>query len=127
MNKSIDQDVEKYLEECIESTLNQTYSDIEIIAVNDGSTDKSLQILEKFSNKIKIISQGVIDNLSLINKNKAKKELNISGNVYLIIGNLISDSGADLILRQADKIGKTIIFATNPKGANTRNRKKTKK
>jgi len=49
--------VEKYLEECIESTLNQTYQDIEIIAVNDGSTDNSLQILEKFSNKIKIISK----------------------------------------------------------------------
>jgi len=76
-------------------------------------------------NKIKIVPQGVIDNLSLTNKNKAKKELNISGNVYLIIGNLISDSGADLILRHADKIGRTIIFATNPKGANTRNRKKT--
>lgn len=49
--------VEKYLEECIKSALNQTYSDIEIIAVNDGSTDKSLQILEKFSDKIKIISK----------------------------------------------------------------------
>jgi len=50
--------VEKYLEECIESAINQTYPHIEIIAVNDGSTDKSLQILEKFSNKIKIISKN---------------------------------------------------------------------
>ena len=47
---------EKYLEETIKSALNQTYPDIEVIAVNDGSTDKSLQILEKFTNKIKIIS-----------------------------------------------------------------------
>jgi len=46
---------EKYLEECIESALNQTYPDIEIIAVDDGSTDNSLKILEKYSNKIKII------------------------------------------------------------------------
>jgi len=50
--------VEKYIEECIESVLNQTYPDIEIIAVIDASTDKSLQILEKFSNKIKIISKN---------------------------------------------------------------------
>jgi len=50
--------VEKYIEECIESVLNQTYPHIEIIAVIDASTDKSLQILEKFSNKIKIISRN---------------------------------------------------------------------
>ena len=31
--------VSEYLPECIESILNQTYSDIEVILVNDGSTD----------------------------------------------------------------------------------------
>ena len=46
---------EKYLKECINSVLNQTYQEIEIIAVNDGSTDNSLKILEKYSDKIKII------------------------------------------------------------------------
>ncbi|MGB6464511.1 MAG: glycosyltransferase [Nitrosotalea sp.] len=48
---------EKYLEECIDSAINQTYQDIEIIAVNDGSTDNSLEILKKYSDKIKIISK----------------------------------------------------------------------
>lgn len=48
---------EKYLEECIESALNQTYPDIEVIAVNDGSTDNSLGILKKYEGKIKIISK----------------------------------------------------------------------
>jgi len=60
--------VEKYLEECIESALNQIYPDIEIIAVNDGSTDKSLQILEKFSNKIKIISKKNGGKASAVNQ-----------------------------------------------------------
>jgi len=46
---------EKYVEECIKSALNQTYSNCEIIAVDDGSTDNSLKLLEKFSDKIKII------------------------------------------------------------------------
>jgi len=47
---------QKFLEECIESALNQTYQNIEIIAVDDGSTDNSLKILKKYSNKIKIIT-----------------------------------------------------------------------
>ena len=48
---------EKYLDKCITSALHQTYENIEIIAVNDGSTDNSLQILKKYSNKIKIIDK----------------------------------------------------------------------
>lgn len=52
--------VEKYLEECIESVLNQEIEDIEVICVDDGSTDKSLSILKKFGERdkrITIISQ----------------------------------------------------------------------
>jgi len=49
---------EKYLEECIESALNQTYTNVEIIAVNDGSTDNSLVILKQYFGKIKVISKS---------------------------------------------------------------------
>ena len=42
--------VEKYLERCINSLINQTYKNIEIILVNDGSTDNSLIICEKYKN-----------------------------------------------------------------------------
>jgi len=48
---------EKYLEESLKSAINQTYPNIEIIAINDGSTDKSLEILRKYSSKIKIFSK----------------------------------------------------------------------
>ena len=41
--------VEKYLEECINSVLNQTMKDFEVICVDDGSEDNSLIILENFS------------------------------------------------------------------------------
>ncbi|MBR0519138.1 glycosyltransferase family 2 protein, partial [bacterium] len=52
--------VEKYLPECLDSIVNQTLKEIEIICVNDGSTDNSLSILREYSskdNRIKIIDK----------------------------------------------------------------------
>lgn len=51
---------ERYLEEAINSILNQTFSDFEVIVVNDGSTDASLSILDSFAqrdSRIHIISR----------------------------------------------------------------------
>lgn len=42
---------EKYLKQCLESIQNQTLREIEILCVNDGSTDNSLEIVEKFAEK----------------------------------------------------------------------------
>ena len=53
--------MENYLSRCIESILAQTYSDIELILINDGSTDKSLNICEEYVKKdcrIKLINQS---------------------------------------------------------------------
>lgn len=41
----------KVIERCLESILNQTYSNIEIICINDGSTDNSLELIKKIENK----------------------------------------------------------------------------
>ena len=52
--------VEKYLEKCLESIVNQTLHDIEIICINDGSKDNSGAILCKFASKdrrIKIVDR----------------------------------------------------------------------
>jgi glycosyltransferase involved in cell wall biosynthesis len=53
--------VERYLKECLNSVCNQTLENIEIICVNDGSTDSSESILNEYADKddrIKIISQA---------------------------------------------------------------------
>ena len=51
--------VENYVDKCIKSILNQTYKNYEVIIINDGSTDNSLNIINKYKNnkKIKIITQ----------------------------------------------------------------------
>lgn len=51
---------ELYLKKCIESVLNQTYKNIEIICVNDSSTDNSLQLLNEYAkidDRIVVITQ----------------------------------------------------------------------
>lgn len=54
--------VEKYLERCINSLLDQTYSNLEIILVDDGSTDRSGQICDQYKNR---------DNFVVIHKENA--------------------------------------------------------
>ena len=52
--------VEKYLRQCLESVVNQTLEDIEIICINDGSTDSSPEIIREFASRdsrIKVIDK----------------------------------------------------------------------
>ena len=66
--------VEKYLAQCLDSVINQTLKDIEIICINDGSTDDSLKILQDYAKKddrIKVINQ---DNMGVsVARNKGIK------------------------------------------------------
>ena len=53
--------VENYIERCLDSVVNQTLQDIEIIVVNDGSTDSSMEKIEsyiqKYEDKIKYVEK----------------------------------------------------------------------
>ena len=66
----------QFLKQSLESVINQTYQNIEIICIDDGSTDNSLEILKSYSDKITIISQknqGLASALTIgINQMKGK-------------------------------------------------------
>lgn len=48
---------EKYIKECVESVLNQDYENLEIIVIDDGSTDRTPEILKEFGEKIRYVRQ----------------------------------------------------------------------
>ena len=106
---------QKYLNRCLDSLINQTLKDIEIICINDCSTDNSLEILKEYQNKdkrIKIINlkenkkQGYARNIAL---NEANGEY---------IGFIDSDDWIDLnyfekLYTKAKEHNCDIALATN--------------
>ena len=56
---------EKYLPECLDSVLAQTFQNFEIVCINDGSTDKSAEVLQKYAQKDKRICILTQENLGL--------------------------------------------------------------
>ena len=51
--------VEKYIRQCLESVIKQTYKNLEIIVVNDGTKDNSMKIVEEYlvDERIKVINK----------------------------------------------------------------------
>lgn len=48
---------EKYIGETLDSVFSQTFSDLEVIVADDGSTDRTLQVLESYGTRVKVIQQ----------------------------------------------------------------------
>jgi len=77
---------EKYLKEAIDSILNQTFKDFEFLIINDGSTDKSLQIINSYTDRrIKLINNKI--NIGL--------QKNLHKGINLAIGEYIARMDAD--------------------------------
>ena len=73
--------IELYIGQCLESIIRQTYRDIEIIAVDDGSTDRSGRICDLYASKdarIKVIHK---ENRGLVSARKAG--LDASSGAYI--------------------------------------------
>ena len=104
---------ENTLEESIESILNQTYSNLEFLIVDDQSDDKTYQILENYKNKdsrIKVFKNN--ENIGLT------KSLNIllkqSNGFYIARQDADDISTADRLYKQIDRLNETnlILYIT---------------
>ncbi len=84
---------QEYLKECLESILNQTFKDIEVLCINDGSSDASLEILRDYETdeRITVIDQGNIG----VAKTRNKALNMVNGNyVYFMDSDDYLDSNA---------------------------------
>lgn len=89
----------KYISEAIESIINQTYQNLQIIIIDDGSTDNSLEIINSFKDKrINVISRK---NMGLI--------FTLNEALQYAKGNYIARMDADDISR-SDRIEKQVSF-----------------
>lgn len=67
--------VEKYLNKCVDSVLNQTFTDFEVILVDDGSTDNCPAICDSYAEKDKRVKVIHKPNGGLINARKSGLEI----------------------------------------------------
>ncbi len=104
---------EKYLHECLRSALEQSYTDIEVIAVDDGSTDNSLKILEKYD-KIKIIKKNNGGTSTALNS--GIKAMHGEWFKWLSADDILDNSAVQVLINETKKLGndaKSCIFYSN--------------
>lgn len=120
--------VEEYLDRCIESLLNQTYKDIEIICVDDGSPDKSGEIAEGYAEKdsrLKVVHKenaglGYARNTGIENSTGKyvvfiDSDDYISGNLVEELVNAAEKQGADTVIAGHSRVkGDSITEIPNP-------------
>ncbi len=93
--------VEKYLRACLDSVVNQDFSDYELILVNDGSTDNSHKIIQEYANKYSFIKTITQNNSGSVATRKRGLE-QATGEYVLILD---SDDFLEIgLLNRLDKI-----------------------
>lgn len=102
--------VEKYLANCLNSIVTQTLTDIEIILLNDGSTDGSLKICEKFAAKDKRISVYSHKNRGLgPTRNRGITLANGEYLAFVDSDDHISHDGLERLWQKAEATGADIV------------------
>lgn len=103
--------VEEYLEVCLDSVINQTLEQIEIICVNDGATDNSLQILLDYAKKDKRISIYEHENSGLSATRNAGVRQATGKYVYFMDSDdILEERALELLYNKAEKDGLDVVY-----------------
>ena len=102
---------EGFLTESIESVLNQTYKNIEILAINDGSTDKSSEILQRYGDKIIVLSQQNQGLASVLNT--ATKKIKGKWFKWFSPDDLLYPEAIQILVDEAKKLPENTIIYSN--------------
>jgi len=102
---------ERFLKSSIESVLNQSYENFEIIAVDDGSTDNSAEILRQYDSKIEVISQ---ENQGLFMAlNNAIKKMTGNWFKWLSPDDVLNGNCLEILVNEAKKLPENSIVYSN--------------
>ena len=103
--------VEMYIEKCIKSLIKQTFNNIEIVVVNDGSTDRTRDILEKYSsidNRIKIVNKK---NEGLIEARKSGLKVASGEYIMFVDGDdWLKNDACELLYNKATSYNLDIVY-----------------
>jgi len=112
---------EKFLIPTIESALNQSYQNLEVIAVDDESTDSSLEILQKYKDKIKVLHQ---ENQGLaFAVNSAIKNMNGHWLKWLSPDDILNHNAIEILVAEAKKLPENTILYSNWEIIDEKNKK----
>lgn len=103
--------VEQYIGECLESILNQRYKDYELIIIDDGSTDKSLDIIYNYKNKFENILILKQENKGVSEaRNLAMNYVNGKYVIYIDSDDFLDENMLEILVARSEKFNADITI-----------------
>lgn len=103
--------VEQYIEECLASALGQSFAEIEVIVVNDGSTDRTLPLIKKYAatdSRLQLIDLGVNQGQSVA-RNAGIGKASGEWLVFLDADDILAPNSVSILYETAISLGADIV------------------